>query len=477
MPQQNWRKRFAGRAERTRSAYLLAAAAILHLSVTVLINLTGRFDLPPHIFDRNGISRALALDSFTYRRKSIELVSALAGGNLQDWLSAPFPLHVKLYSLSFALLSPVFGFSMLSVEPLNLFYYVSIIVLVYKTGLEVMERRAAIVAALVVACWPSLLLHTTQLLRDPLLIAATLLIVLVGTRWLTRRHTLGQGLLSALAAGAASAVVWVTRYNMWEILILFTLTGAVLLIARQLRERGWLTGNLLSAALLLLMLGGIPTVVGTFMLPDAHLNIPEAVELPPTPPCPDEMPGAASAPPLTAQSGLWARLMARADAAVLQLGQLRWRYTMFYADAGSNMDACVRLSSLRDLLNYLPRAVAHGFLAPYPSMWITSGSMVGRSGRILSGVEMVGMYVVEALAVVGLWSGRRRLPVWFIAVVALTGIIALGLVAVNMGVLFRLRYVFAILLVILGSGGALEVLSWWDAKRRERAKASAQASA
>ena len=61
---QHRRERFAGKRTRLRSAHLLAAAAIMHLCLTLLINLTGRFNLPPHLFDRNGLSAAMALDSF-----------------------------------------------------------------------------------------------------------------------------------------------------------------------------------------------------------------------------------------------------------------------------------------------------------------------------------------------------------------------------------------------------------------------------
>jgi hypothetical protein len=104
-------------------------------------------------------------------------------------------------------------------------------------------------------------------------------------------------------------------------------------------------------------------------------------------------------------------------------------------------------------------------------MWMSEGNSVGRAGRLLSGLEMLALYLIELLAIFGVWSGRKRLPVWFIAIVALAGILALSLVTVNVAVLFRVRYVFMILVIILGAGGAVEALSLLGAKRSERVKA------
>ena len=94
-----------------------------------------------------------------------------------------------------------------------------------------------------------------------------------------------------------------------------------------------------------------------------------------------------------------------------------------------------------------------GYFAPFPKMWLTMGNQVGRSGRILSGVETLALYLIEALALVGLWSGRRVVGVWFLWLVSAMGLISLALVVVNVGALSRLRYVFAILLIILASDG------------------------
>lgn len=443
---------------------LLAAAAILHPTISVLIYLAGRLRLIPGVFDTNGISGGFAFDSFLYRERAIKLVETLYDGRMADWFHAPAPFHVKLYSLPLAIFRPFFGFTMLSVEPLNLLYYLLIILLVFNLGREVFNRRSGLLAAGIVALWPSLLLHTTQLLRDPLFIVCMLTLLLVSIRCLTRTYSLTGGLLNGFAAGAASAVIWITRYRMWAMVLGFTLLGLFFMSIRLLRERRWLAGNLAGAALLLAMMVSIPTIVGKFLRPDFFLTEPGATTSYASAQSRNSSIG--SPPPSSGSQTILSPLVEKADAMAVGLDNTRRDFFLSYPDAGSNIDADVRIASAADLLGYLPRAVANGFLAPYPNMWLTAGNTVGLSGRLLGGLEMLAAYVIELLAIPGLWRGRRRLTVWLLASVCVVGITALGLLVPNVAILFRLRYLFMMLLVIPGAEGAIEVaLSWksWKA--------------
>ena len=61
--------------------------------------------------------------------------------------------------------------------------------------------------------------------------------------------------------------------------------------------------------------------------------------------------------------------------------------------------------------------------------------------------------MLECLALFGLWRGRRSLSVWFIFGFVVLGAVALGLAVNNVGALYRLRYPFWTLMVILAAGG------------------------
>src|SRR6266849_4100596 len=186
----------------THPALLLMMAASLHLAVTTVIFIIGRFQFMPNQFDRNGVGE-FAADGRTHQLDAIVLTQKLGSEGIIAWLGAVAPLHVRIYSLSQVLLSRWIGFNILSIEPINLLYYLAILAMVYKLAEGVFDRRAALLTATIVALWPTLLLHTTQPLRDPLLIALVMTLFLILTSWLTQTFSWRQTII----AGVGGALV------------------------------------------------------------------------------------------------------------------------------------------------------------------------------------------------------------------------------------------------------------------------------
>jgi len=100
------------------------------------------------------------------------------------------------------------------------------------------------------------------------------------------------------------------------------------------------------------------------------------------------------------------------------------------------------------LLRYWLRAFEIGMWAPFPSMWVSAGKRVGNVGKIVSGLETFAVYVLQLLAVWALVRDPRRLTLWFVVIVFICGVTALGFVIPNVGAIYRFRYVFWILLVV-----------------------------
>jgi hypothetical protein len=138
------------------------------------------------------------------------------------------------------------------------------------------------------------------------------------------------------------------------------------------------------------------------------------------------------------------------------LGILKWTREEFIRESlqksGSMIDAEVNFSNHSDIIKYIPRALEIGYLAPFPTLWFTPGYNVGLSGRLLSGVEMSLTYIIAALACVFIWRRRRRLDAWLMFLTTTIGVLALGMVVVNLGTLYRMRYPFWILMVIMAAG-------------------------
>ncbi len=430
---------------------LLCGAAILHLVLSLTVYGLGRSARLPGTFDGDGVAVAFASDGVRYRADAAALSEALWRGEVRFWVGADHPFHVKLYSLCFALFGPLLGYNIVGAEPFNALCYLAILVLVFRLGREVFNRRAGLLAAGAVALWPSFLLHTTQFLKDPLFVAEMLALILIVVRWLTRTYSWPGALLTGAAGGLLAIALCLTRADMVEMLVATVLLGALMLVARQLLERRVRATNLVGMALLVAVTLSVPQVM------------PNALELGRSPSAArmlirQEAHRAATADEATRaaseeapRADLWSRLAAH-------VGKVRRRFIEMYPNSGSNIDPDVQLNSMADLLRYLPRAAMVGFFAPFPNMWLATGNQVGSAGRLLGGLESLAMYAVEALALLGLWRGRRRLSAWFLWSVAAAGMIALGLVVINVGTLFRLRYVFLMLLIIPAAEGAAYIL-------------------
>jgi hypothetical protein len=132
------------------------------------------------------------------------------------------------------------------------------------------------------------------------------------------------------------------------------------------------------------------------------------------------------------------------------------------------MDTEVQFDSAGDVVRFLPRATAIGILAPFPNMWFEAGSN-GRVARLVTGAETLAMYALYLPALFCVWRRRRNLSMWLVFFVAALGMIALGVVVVNAGALYRIRYVFWILIVVLAAEGIL----MWKRKNGPRINADA----
>lgn len=419
---------------RIKIRFLMLAAVVLHISVAASVSTVGRLKLMPGQFHESGLG-VFAPDSFDYQVEVMDLCDVLMNQGVKAWATWPTQLHVRLYSLPVAMFYPGTGFNILVVEPLNLIYYLAILVLVFKLGESVFDHRAGLVGAAIVAVWPSFLMHTTQLLRDPLLICAVLLLMLSITKCLKHNYGWYRGVLIGITAAAAIVVIRIVRLPMWYLVCAIVGVATVFLLARFVRQRRWPIGNI---CLILIVIAAV-VITPRFRFLNQQtpktqqvIRYAELVKLP-----------------------LREQLERRREAFQLQLDDSG---KLVPSQAGSDIDSEVRFDSFTNIVRHLPRAAVVGFFAPFPGMWLSAGKQVSLGGRVLSGLEMLLTYVIECLALVGLWRGRKQLVAWFLFSVAAMGIMSLGLIVNNVGALYRLRYSFWILLVILATAGLVQLL-------------------
>ncbi|HEX8472737.1 MAG TPA: hypothetical protein VF666_01765 [Pyrinomonadaceae bacterium] len=460
-------------ANHPQRLYLLAAAT-LHLCLAIGLYLVGRLALLPEIIDRDGMIKAFG-DSYLYQKEAIQLVDKLASEGFRSWLTTPAWLHVKLDSIQFALYSPLVGFSVLSVEPLNLLYYLLILIFIYKLGENAFDAETGLVAAGAVALWPSFLLHTLQLLKDSLFIATTLAFLLVVSGWLTKTYGWRRGLVTGFAGGVLIVLMALVRPEFKVMVLVVVSLALVLLFIRQLLAKRFLAGNLLSAVVVVLLLLpstylGVLRFRGVKRVAPASSACTTIVGMPQPTGAENMRTGAGFSG--EKEMGWWVFLRSRADSAALRVGAIRQNFVVGYPDSNSTIDAHVAFEDAADALQYLPRACVIGFLAPFPDTWLANSPRVGITGKLISGAEMLVMYVVQILAVIGLFQSRRSLSAWLLFLIAAIGVTTLGMVVANAGALYRQRYVFWFLFIILGARGLLYV----SASLRQRRQAAVSGS-
>jgi len=437
---------------------LLVIAAVVHLIITTGVYAIGRLGTYQGI-DRHGCVIALSPDGAFNLSQANFLADVLIERGPVIWWGAPGNLHVKLYSLSLALLRSVLGANILSVEPINLLSYLSIVWLALKLGEELFDRKVGFLAAATIALWPSWLLHTTQLLKDQIFIVGLLILVLIMACWLTRSFSWLTALTTAIAGGAASYMISLTRSGFWGVLMLaIVLIGTSLLVIRQIREKRILVGNVLSAVLIAMVTSAI-----FFLAPE---KLADSIVFAPAPAV-SPAPGVAApaAPRVASQpQRLVQTLRSRGEFAAQRLSLMRKGFLDLNMNSGSDIDANVEFATPMDVVRYLPRATEIGFLAPFPNQWFKSGKIVGMTGRLLSGLEMTALYIFEILALIGLWRSRSNLRVWLLFFVCAAGVVPLALAVINLGALYRFRYGFFILVIILGVHGLMNLLARWQVR-------------
>jgi hypothetical protein len=246
------------------------------------------------------------------------------------------------------------------------------------------------------------------------------------------KHSLRWRASAALGICAALLVTmfWLTRGNMWNAVLVTIAIAFVMLIGRMIRGRKFMPGNALVMLLIVAAALLVPTRLESTSLPGVR---------PPTTPL--AIPSASQAAP---REGVWTRT-------IKQIGERRAGFR-FYKSYASNIDSDVQLRSPGDIIRFVPRAFVIGFFAPFPNMWVQTGSF-GRAGRILSGLETLAMYFLYVAVAVCLWQERRNLRMWLLFLVATIGMLALGLVVVNAGALYRIRYVFWMMLIVIAAEG------------------------
>lgn len=118
--------------------------------------------------------------------------------------------------------------------------------------------------------------------------------------------------------------------------------------------------------------------------------------------------------------------------------------------AGSLYDTDKLPASTPQVVAYAPRALQIALFAPFPSLWFEKLSVT----RLVAVGEMAIWYLIAPGLLLALWLGRSRaMPA--VMVFSLALLTLYGITIANVGTLYRIRYPYLFLLMLIGLAGWL----------------------
>jgi hypothetical protein len=138
----------------------------------------------------------------------------------------------------------------------------------------------------------------------------------------------------------------------------------------------------------------------------------------------------------------------------IRLSIMRYGFSEVNGSANSKIDEMVQFMNIRELFSYFPRALQIGFLSPFPPLWVTPGTETGHIGRTIAGFETLIMYFIW----VGFFSAvfmRMHILKPLAPVLIFSGVIIvlLGFVVPNVGAIYRMRQGLLIPFFMMGVYG------------------------
>src|SRR5437660_12831299 len=100
---------------RLKLRFLIVAAAILHISVTLTVFAIGKYQVFPAQIYPTGIGR-FASDGIVYEGQVVELSNILKSEGVRAWATWPTQLHVRLYAFPSAAASASVSVQILTIE-------------------------------------------------------------------------------------------------------------------------------------------------------------------------------------------------------------------------------------------------------------------------------------------------------------------------------------------------------------------------
>ena len=435
---------------------------IFHALVAIILFVVANSEYLSNLHNGQGFWY-FAIDSTLYHQEAINSTTFLRNSQWLDWWSAyELHQHVKWIALVYWATGHE---ALISFEIINGLVWSSSIVLLYKSSKLIFNNLIVSAISVLFFFQPSILISSTQLLRDPFFILG---ICIMCYGWaILKKNNLGIVLI------LIGSVFFISMrpYFSFVLFAVFFFYSIKLILNKEISIS---TISLLIVPLFIFMqLALSPMPAYLQFKVDIQNNIYKGENiLDPLPIQNNSNKGENILDPLPIQNGniksavfwqtvtsipnfLTDKLSAIIPNSVIdKLSAMRSGFRIVNRSAGSKIDVDQSYNGFVDAISYFPRVVQVAFLSPFPSHWIETGKETGRIGRTLSGLEMLSWYfIILGFLYIVFTKPLVIEPLLPIITLSVFVIILLGYVVPNIGAIYRMRQGFMIPFYIVGVYG------------------------
>ncbi|MHB8108409.1 MAG: murein biosynthesis integral membrane protein MurJ [Syntrophorhabdaceae bacterium] len=383
-------------------------------------------------------------DSVFFHRIAVKLADAIRQGGWSQWTLRPVEGATGNVSLLAALYA-VFGVDPLVIIPVNCALHATSGLLIFLISRELWPGKVGIYAGIITAslfvAFPSSLNWYAQIHKDGFAVLGMLLIFYSWLKGIHSRSKIRLAItiiLGTLVGGAL--VVFVRPYNIMLFMMSASVIGIFLFFHYLFRKKIKHAFKVLSIFIIFIAIFS----VGNSFMPQMFIVKNKQMVL--------------TAFRVQGIDWTWHKSEVLPDSVDRLLENTALvRMTNIYhgklVKAGSIIDENVMPRDASTVLAYIPRAAFVGLFAPFPNSWFSKRSMI----RLVSAGEMMIWYALIPGIFLTFWY-RRSIDVTLMALNALVFLTVLGFTVPIVGTLYRFRYVYLFIFIMLGMMGWLELI-------------------